>query len=89
LYTLLKKWFDVVIPSGPKNLLFTRVIENKSRFFSPAENVGLQNGILSSFSAAAFIVPNSLSTSAASATEDSRRAPGAKASALLATERRG
>jgi len=43
---------DVVILSGAKNLLFTRVIENNSRFFSPAKNAGLQNDILPSFSAA-------------------------------------
>jgi len=50
--TLPKKWFDVVILSGAKNLLLTRAIENNSRFFSPAKNAGLQNDILLSFSAA-------------------------------------
>jgi len=47
-----EKWLDVVILSGAKNLLFTRMIENNSRFFSPAKNAGLQNDILPSFSAA-------------------------------------
>jgi len=36
-----EKRLDVVILSGAKNLLFTRVIENNSRFFSPAKNAGL------------------------------------------------
>jgi hypothetical protein len=34
------KNLDDVILSAAKDLLFRRAIENKSRFFSPAENAG-------------------------------------------------
>jgi len=47
---LVEKLFDSVILSEAKNLLFISGAENKSRFFSPPNNVGLQNDISQGFS---------------------------------------